>query len=141
MNQGISVAIEAVMPAAIQTGLFEKALVTFEAPVATEAGFSGSGFPTGDFLPVAGLIDIVAMVAPTSVARFSGQTKKSMDQQEASNSSHVLLGGYYPDAETVWRNGGRAVINGVLYENNDVLAVESDSQQTQTRMEVRVLTL
>lgn len=141
MNQGISSAIEAVMPAALATGLFEKALVTFEAPVDTEAGYSGSGFPTGAFLPVAGLIDILAMVAPTSVARVSGQTKKSIQQQEASNSSHVLLGCYYPDAETVWRNGGRAVINGVLYENNDILAVESDSQQQMTRMEVRVLTI
>lgn len=141
MNQGISIAIAAVMPAALQTGLFEKATVTFEAPVATEAGYSGSGFPTGAFLPVAGLTDIVAMVAPTSISNVSGRTAKSIDQQEASNSSHVLLGGYYPDAEEVWRAGGRAVINGVLYENNDILAVESDSQQTQTRMAVRVLTL
>ncbi len=141
MNQGIENALDAVMPAALATGLFEKALVTFEAPVSSEAGFSGSGFPTGAFLPVTGLEDIQAMVAPTSIARVSGQTRKSIDQQEATNSSHVLLGAYYPEAEAVWRAGGRAFINGVLYTNNDILAVESDSQQRMTRMEVRVLTI
>ena len=141
MNQGIQTAIDQVMPAALQTGLFVKATVTFQTPLDTSAGFTQTGFPTGAYVDVPGLTDLQAMVAPTSILRVSGNTIKSLSEQEALNSSHVLLGGYYPDAEDAWRAGGRAVINGLTYENNDILAVESDSQKTQTRMAVRVVTI
>lgn len=139
MNQDIGVAIAGVMPAALSTGLFQKTTVTFQDPV--QNALTPSGFPDGSFADVPGLVNIPAMVAPTSVARVSGSTQKTIERQEALNTSHVLLGGYYPAAETAWRAGARAVIGGVIYANNDVLAVESDSQQTQTRMEVRVATI
>ena len=139
MNQSIGVAIAEVMPAALSTGLFEQTTVTFQAPVQT--ALTGAGFPTGAYADVAGLTDLPAMASPTSIARLSGSTEKTIEKQTALNMSHVLLGGYYPAAEACWRAGGRAIIGGLLYENNDILVVESDSQQTQTRMGVRVVTI
>lgn len=139
MNQGIRIAIDQVMPAALQTGLFESATVSIETPDPT--ALTGAGFPTGVFLPVAGLQDLQGMIAPTSVDRLNDTTFKNVQEQVASNASHVLLGGFYPEAEAAWRNGGRAIINGQLYENTDILAVESDSQEIMTRMLVRVVTL
>jgi hypothetical protein len=140
VNQGISVAIAGVMPAARLTGLFRD-VVTFQLPLDSEAGFTDTGFPTGVFVDAPGLVNLAAIIAPTSVIRISGQTVKTDAEQKALNSSHLLLAGYYPDAEAAWRSGARVVVNGDVYPNDDVLAVESDSQHTQTRVEIRVATL
>lgn len=137
MNQSLQPAIDAVMPAALATGLFQKASVTIQIP---DGQLTDNGTPSGNFVDVAGLIGIVAMVAPPSVSRIMDSTSKTISVQQATNAAHVLLGGYYPDVETAWRGGGQAVVDGVLYSNQDILSVESDSQATQTRMYLRVVT-
>ena len=133
----IALELPRVMAAARATGL-DRSLCTFQIP---DGSVTDNGFPGGSYVDVVGLVDLPCQVAPTSTLRVSAQTTKMLTEQEALNSSHVLLYGYYPDAEAAWRQGGRMVINGQIFENNDVLGVESDSQQTQTRAIVRVVTL
>lgn len=120
---------------ALASGLF-KSLVTIQVP---DGAYTDNGFPSGDYVDVEGLVDLCAMVAPPSVARIPPSTSKTLSLQQAMNAAHVLLGGYYPTAETAWRQGGRAVVDGVIYPAQDILAVESDSQSTQTRMYIRVV--
>lgn len=136
MNLSLQTAIDLIMPAALATGLF-KDLVTIQVPSGT---FTTEGFPDGQFVDAAGLVGLTAMVAPPSNARIPSNTSKTLSLQQALNAVHVLLGGFYPDVETAWRNGGRAMVNTRLYQNEDILAVESDSQSTQTRMYLRVVT-
>lgn len=136
MNLSLQTAIGMVMEQALATGLF-KDVVTIQVPSGV---LTDVGFPDGTYVDVAGLIDIEAMVAPPSTSRIPSNTSKTLSLQQALNAVHVLLGGFYPDAETAWRNGGRAIVNTRLYENEDILAVESDSQSTQTRMYLRVVT-
>jgi hypothetical protein len=49
----------------------------------------------------------------------------------------MLLDDYYPAVESNWRYGVRAVIDGVQY---NVAGAESDSQHTQTRVALNVIT-
>lgn len=135
MNLSLQTAIDLLMPVALATGLF-KDLVTIQVPT---GALTETGFPDGSYADVAGLVGLTAMVAPPSTARIPSNTSKTLSLQQALNAVHVLLGGFYPAVETAWRNGGRAIVNTRLYENEDILAVESDSQSTQTRMYLRVV--
>lgn len=136
MNQGIQVAIDLVMPAAIHTGLF-RSRASFQLPPDT---FTASGAPTGPFVDYAPLQNIACMVAPPSPSRITPSTTKNISYQQALNANHALLAGYFPDAESVWRAGGCVVIDGELFSPDDIMSVESDSQQTQTRIYLRVVT-
>ena len=143
MNQNIiQLELPRVMKAVIGVGL-DTSLCTMQVP---SSALTDSGFPVtvpdaSAWVDVVGLVDIPCQVAPNSVLRVQATTVKTIAEQEALNSSHVLLYGYYPAVETVWRNGGRAVINGDIYPHDDILGVESDSQHTQTRMALRVVSL
>jgi hypothetical protein len=88
---------------------------------------------------VAGLIDIVCMIAPqpSSEIKVGAQSFRSMSQVSSSAPKHVLLDAYYPTLIDGWREGDRAVIDGVTYE---LAGVEADSQGTQTRLEVKLVT-
>lgn len=135
MNQSLQPAINGVMPAALATGLFRDT-VTIQVP---DGLLTDNGSPSGNFVDVDGLVGLKAMASPPSPGRISSNTSKTLSYQQALNALHVLLGGYYPAAETAWRQGGRAVVNGVTYLDQDILAVESGSQATQTRLYIRVV--
>jgi hypothetical protein len=141
MNQNIiQLELPQVMAAVAALGL-DTSLCTMQLP---SGALTDSGFPVTDasaWVDVVGLVDIPCQIAPNSVLRVQASTVKTIAEQESLNSNHVLLYGYYPAVETVWRNGGRAVINGNIYPNDDIMGVESDSQQTQTRMTLRVVSI
>ncbi len=112
----IQYAINRVMPLAKKTGLMIS-LATFQ----DENG-----------VPVTGLIDIQCQDAPLGTGEgFSVDEMKAQPQLLSKGERHVLLAGYYPTAEDVWRNGGDVVIDGTQY---DILGAESDSQRQQTRV-------
>ena len=140
MNQNsIALAIAGVMPAARATGLFVS-LATFQVPSGV---VFDNGMPDGSYIDFAGLVGIQCQNAPSGGAGGNIQATQVKAQPEDLflNKSHVLLAGFYPDAETAWRLGGRMIVDGLIYANGDILGVESDSQSTQTRVEVRVATV
>lgn len=121
------------MPAARATGLFSS-LATFQVP---SGAFTETGFPDGTYVDADGLVDIACQVSSSRFDRATGTTAKSMATQDAMGSDYIMLSDYYPDAETVWRNGGRVVIDGSLYPNEDIMAVDSDSQRRHTSIVIR----
>lgn len=129
--------VQAVMPAALDTGLFS-ARATFQEP---DGELIGAGQPSGNYVDVAGYTNIRCVDAPTSIARITADEKKSIGEVESFNSGHILLGGFYPDipANTQWR----AVVtdasgNVTVY---DVDGAEADSQTQMTRVKVQVSTV
>jgi hypothetical protein len=131
----IQQAIAAVMPIARATGLFVSR-VTFQAPDGT---LGAAGEPSGDYADVIGLIDIPCMNAPQppSEIKLGSMEYRTPADVMAQADRHVLLSDYFPEVETNWRYGARAVIDGIQY---NVAGAESDSQQTQTRVALNVIT-
>jgi hypothetical protein len=119
-----------VMPAAIATGLFVS-LCTIQQP---DGLFVDAGQPSGNFVNVAGFIDIPCTAPPTSDLRITADEKKSLEKIETFSSLHVLLGGYYPGVEYGTGKGWRAVVDGYPF---DLLGAEHDSQKQMTRLAVR----
>ena len=140
MNQdAIALALAGVMPAARATGLFVS-LATFQN---TSGVLDDSGFPNRVYVDVAGLTNIpcTAPPSPTLGGIVQAQEIKSAGEILSFNWSHVLLDGFYPDAEIVWRNGGQVVIDDEVFPHSDLLGVESDSQSRMTRIQIRVATV
>lgn len=137
MYQGQGFDIAAVMPAALDTGLFVS-LCTIQMPTgeltadgspAMTGGDSGDGWNN-----VAGLIDIPCMDAPEGMeSRIMANTNRSPEFIEGFQYRHVLLGGYYPDIEQF--DDWRAIVDGQAW---DAIGVESDSQSTQTRLRLQL---
>jgi hypothetical protein len=139
MNQNlITLALQSVIPSLQITDLGDAGLVTFQVP---SGALTANGNPDGTYVDVPGLVALEGQIAPVSLARLSATTQKALAEQSAMTLQHCLLYGYYPDAETAWRNGARVVVNGAIYTNKDVLGVESDSQKLMTRILLRVVTL
>ena len=143
MYQGIGYEIQAVMGEAANSGLLAS-LCTVMQP---DGLLIGAGQPSGDFVAVPGASAIPCMDAPRSTGeRLTADEQKAMPEIQARIFRHVLLGGYYGDV-IPWGEAGarpalRAVVTGpsgtaVTYE---VAGVESDSQQTQTRLALHMVT-
>lgn len=131
MNQALLAGdIAAVMPAAIDTGLFPS-LCTFRSPSGV---LTDSGAPDGLYVDIAGLVAIPCTAPPVSTARLQASEIRSMAEILATEPHHVLLAGYYPAARAAWLGGAQAVIDGLAYT---VMGVEHDSQKTMTRVSVR----
>lgn len=134
MYQGLQLEIAAVMPQAVSTGLFVS-LATFQAP----DGFSRlSGAPSNTFANVNGLVDIPCMNAPISDIRIQALELAKLQEIEASSLRHVLLNAWYPQIEDGAANGWRVVVDGIVY---DLMGSESDSQGTQTRIEIKLASI
>lgn len=131
MYQGLAYDIDAVMPAAVATGLFISRL-TFQAP---DGNFTTSGAPSGAYANVPGLVNIQCMDAPMSEARIQATETKELDDILSKRLRHVALDGSYPAAYDAADLGWRAIVDGVTY---DVLGVEPDSQRTQTRVSLQI---
>ena len=136
MNQNlIQFAIQGVVPSAVQTGLYTE-LCTIQLP---DGVFDDRGFPSGNYVNAAGLIDIQCMVAPVSSIRISAKEQKTVEEITASSLFHVLLAGYYPSIDMLWRSGAKVVLNDL--NSWDIIGVESDSQSQMTRLQVGVATV
>lgn len=134
MNQSIFQEIEAVMPALVETGLM-RSLVTLQQP---DGNSTADGSPSGVFVDVAGLTNIVCMNAPEPQGTPSASENKSVDQVESSAERHVLLDKYYAAVPEGNGDGWRAVLDGVVY---DFLGGDADSQRSQTRLKLRIVKL
>lgn len=138
MYQGLSQELAAVMPTALETGLFT-GLCTITQP---DGIIGPSGAPSGTFVPVAGLTAIACMDAPPSSARIQATEVKGLAEIMALNLRHILLAGYFPQifGNTNWR----AVVtkaDGVTTITYDILGGEADSQTQMSRIEVRTATI
>lgn len=135
MYQGTGYDIAAVMPEAIASGLFTS-LCTVQQP---DNAFGPSGAPSGAYVAVAGMVGIICIDDPTSVARIQSTEMKDLAEVMSLNLRHVLLGGYFP----LIVSSMRAVItqaDGVTAVIYDILGAEADSQAQMTRLEVRLVT-
>lgn len=132
---GIQQNIKEVMAQAIAEGTFVS-LCTIQGP---DNVFSDSGFPSGAFVNLAGLVNIPCMKAPQSMLRIAAEERKAEPGVQSLEPFHVLLNGYYPAIPqvTTTRPSLRAIVDGVQYE---VMGVEHDSQLQMSRLTVRVAT-
>ena len=129
MTQGFDYEIENVMAEAIGTGLFVS-FCTLQEP---SGDFNASGAPDGLYVDVAGLVDIPCMAPPIN----AGETR-TLAEIEASDMQRVLLAGYYPTIDAGWRNGWRAVVDGVAY---DLAGVRGDRQSQMKELTVKLVTV
>jgi hypothetical protein len=140
VNQSLAYEIAAVMPLAVSTGLFSS-LASFSAPPANQQG------PTGNIVtayqPVAGLQNIPCMDAPESIGRVSSDESKAIMQLEAGRYRHVLLGGCYQQLRDATGQGWQCSITDPdgITKIYDMTGAEDDSQATQTRVRLQIVTL
>ncbi len=123
------------MPQAVSSGLFVS-LATITAPP-TGQGPTGNP-PSGPYTPVTGLSNIKCMDAPPSIARIQATEMKDVAEIMSKGFRHVLLDGYFVDAPNWSAKAYRAVVDGVEY---DLLGAEVDSQSTQTRMDLQLVSV
>lgn len=141
MNQTpIQNAIARVMPAAIASGL-TVSLCTIQKPDGT---YNPGGSPSGNYVNVAGLINLQCMDAVESVGSIQATEVSQLAEIQSKGIRHVFLNGYYPtiiSAATVVTGvgaGWRAVVDGISY---DLLGAEPDSQSTQTRLHLQLVSV
>ncbi len=124
------------MEAAVATGLFIS-LCTISEPANSD-----TGAPDGSYTDVSGLVGIVCMDAPEGLGSgLSANEAKAAAEIESMAMRHVLLDRYYSELSpsTNWGDvGWRATVDGVIY---DLMGAEADSQQTQTRLLLRKVTV
>lgn len=134
MYQGLSQEIAMVMPEAIATGRFNS-LCTIQQP---DGVITPDGGASGVFVNVSGLVNVPAKDAPES--SIQATEIKGLQDILSKGLRHLLLNGYYPEATpdgqipTSWR----AIVDGITY---DILGVEHDSENTQTRMRLQIASL
>lgn len=139
MNQtSIPALVQQVMPRASQSGLFDSKC-TIQAP---DGVIGSGGAPSGNYANVAGLVNVLCVDAPPSVARVQATEVKALAEIMAKGMRHVLLNGYFPQIVAGVATGWRAIVTrtatgaSVTY---DILGAEVDSQNTQTRLELQLV--
>lgn len=137
MNQGINYDLAAVMPAAIESGLF----VSLCSILVPDGEFGDSGAPSGNYVvlmvgsPAVSLEDIPCTAPPLMTGGKVTPTEvKELKEILSDVPLHVLLSGYCPEIASTYR----AVVDGINYE---IMGVEHDSQSLMTRLAVRELTI
>ncbi len=136
MNQGMTADISQVMVLAVGSGLFVSSF-TAQQP---DGVISGPGAPSGTYTDVVGLTAIQCMDAPAITAQIKVEAfqVRTGAQVLSQADRHVLLDGYYPTLQNGWRDGWRAIVDGVTY---NIFGVEPDSQRTQTRVTLQLATV
>jgi hypothetical protein len=138
VNQNLALYdIEDVMQQALETGLFVS-LCTIQQP---SGDLTEDGTPDGLYVDVTGMVAIPCMDAPENNDRITADEVKDQQTIEASNSSHILLSGWYASIEenTDWRAVVTDVHSRVVIY--DIAGAESDSQGQMTRLKVKVVTV
>lgn len=135
--------INQVMPQVIASGLLVS-LCTIQQP---DGMFGATGGPSGNYVDVTGLIAIDCIEAPPSDTTVGANETKATAEIESKRLRHVALNACYmdtvytrPDGSTVEgiQANWRASINGVVY---DILGAERDSQSTQTRLSLQLVSI
>jgi hypothetical protein len=134
MNQSLSYEISQVMPQALLTGLFVS-LATVMVPASSQGA---TGNYTGPYTALPECTNIACMDAPPSMTRVQATEVKAVAEIMASGLRHVLLSICLTDAPNWAGNGYRVIVDGIEY---DLLGAENDSQLTQTRLDLRLLTI
>ncbi len=134
MYQGLD--IESVMPSVVASGLMVSTC-TVQAP---NGQFGSSGAPSGTYANVSGLTSIQCMNAPLSWGGIDADEAKTMAEVASRSVRHVLLDQYYSQLDGLnWGGiGWRAVVDGITY---DILGAERDSQSTQTRLRLQLVSV
>ena len=122
------------MQQAIGSGLFVS-LCTVQQPSTTQGP---TGNPLNVFTNIAGLINIPCMDAPPSMARIQATEMKDVAEILSKGLRHVLLNQCFPDAINWSGRAYRVVIDGVTY---DLMGAEVDSQLTQTRLDLQLVSV
>lgn len=140
MNTGLLLDVDQVMVAAIATGLFRSRCTVY----APDGVLGPSGAPSGTYVNVPGILNVLAMDAPAPpVADMeSGTEVKTMSSVLSLSARHVLLERYFASLSprTNWGDIGwiAAMVdrtgNTTLY---DITGADADSQQTQTRLRLQ----
>jgi hypothetical protein len=136
MYQGLSYDFKALVKMVEAAGLMQS-VCTIQAP---SQNVGSSGAPDGTYSNVAGLVSLPCMNAPESTGGIVANEVKSLAEILSMSLRHVLLNGYYAqlDGQNWGAIGWRAMLDGVAY---DILAAERDSQFSQTRLKLRLVTV
>ncbi len=135
--------INQVMPQVISSGLLVS-LCTIQQP---DGMFGPTGGPSGNYVDVAGLVNIQCIGAPLSDSSISATEMKGMEEIESKALRHVALDADYmnttytlPDGSTVKgiQSSWRAIVDGLTY---DIMGAEPDSQATQTRLSLELVSI
>lgn len=135
MLQTIAYAVSQIMPQAALAGTFSS-LVTFQRPDLTPRGPTGN-LP-GTFSNVTGLVNLPCMDAPPSIARVQATEMRDVAEIMAKGLRTILLDTCFTDAAMWAGNGYVANIDGVAYT---LMGAENDSQLTQTRCTLQLVTI
>jgi hypothetical protein len=130
MTQTLAYEFAAVVPMVLETGLCDS-LCAIQLP---DGVLIGAGQPSGNYIAVAGLTNLVVISAPMSEARIQANENKSEDEVQSFAPRHVWVAGFYPQIETLAAQGAQAFIDGTAF---DLIGAEADSQFQTTRLSVR----
>jgi hypothetical protein len=97
-----------------------------------------TGNPTGNWQNVAGVVNIPCQDAPPSTARVQATEIKDVADIMAKGLRHILLNQCFVGAVEWAGTGSRFIVDGIAYE---VLGAENDSQLSQTRLDLQLVTL
>ena len=134
MQQTIDYAVSQIMPQAQLAGTFIS-LATFQS---LDGGQGPTGNPPGTYTNVAGLVNIPCMDAPPSIARIQATEMKDVAEILSKGLRTVLLDTCFTGAPNWSANAYRVIVDGVVY---DLLGAENDSQLTQTRCNLQLVSL
>lgn len=131
MNQSIQYEVDAVMPAAVGSGLMVSSC-NIQQRTNTVSATGQPNLTTWVNIP--GLQNIQCQLSIQRVTMPNqSATMRKAEELDTETQLHLLLSGHYP--QILQQN--QAVVDGTAYE---IMAVESDSQKVQTRLAVRVWT-
>lgn len=136
MLQTIDYAVSQIMPQAQLAGTFVS-LATFQSPDLTQPR-GPTGNLSGLYSDVSGLESIPCMDAPPSLARIQATEVKDVAEIMSKGLRTVLLNKCFTDAPNWSGDGYRVTVDGILY---DLLGAENDSQATQTRCNLQLVTI
>ena len=132
--------VQRVMPAAVASGLFVS-LCTAQQPSGAVTPYNQ---PDGTYTDVAGLVNIQCMKAVLAMNTIDATEVKALSDIMSESFWHVVLNGYYPafflngTGPGGQQVGWRVIVDGVKY---DLVAAEPDSQRTQTRLKLQIVTV
>ncbi len=142
MFQGIGYDFDAAIKAVQQAGLMALATCTIQQPSTAQDSDGGQVYiPPVD---IVGLTNIPCMQAVLSTASIQATEVKALAEIMSKNLKHVLLNGWYPAIDPdMWAlinilDAGGNVIIAITY---DILGVENDSQNSQTRLKLQAVNL
>ena len=130
----IPVLVQQVLPKAVATGLFVS-LCTAQAPTGTKTPY---GQPDGTFSNVWGLLNIPCMDAVLATGTIEATEVKQLQDIMSKAFRHVVLNGWYPQFIPGAAIGWRVIVDGIVY---DLLGSEQDSQGSQTRLKLQLVTV